>query len=172
MIEQLMKECAALGLKIDPIPDYPLQLFYSEGEFCAAYEPNMASLIQGVAPTAEQALQILITKMTEFIGNDFSEANDSNTFDVAFAKDKIWVHSRGLSYVWKDENWTHSVPSAYELDEDYRQLNNPALARNIARHALVAMCQDVPLVIYLRKPSLGLPFTESSTFMLRYFLYQ
>jgi hypothetical protein len=164
MIDQLMKQCAELGLEIDPKPDYPLQLFFSQGEFCAAYEPNMDSLIEGIGKTAEEALNKLIQAMILHIGKDIPEANSDNTFDVAYhlSSEKFWVHSSKLSYVWDSQMWTRSVPSACELDEDYRQMNNPALAKKIIKHALGDMSMPVPDFIHLRKPSLGLPFTPSS----------
>ena len=56
---ELMKSCADLGLKIDKVPDYPIQLTYMDGIFCATYEPNYKSVISEEGATAEEALEKL-----------------------------------------------------------------------------------------------------------------
>lgn len=62
-VSELMKSCAELGLKIDAVPDYPIQLSYMDGVFSASYEPNFASVITEVGNTAEEALEKLHKKL-------------------------------------------------------------------------------------------------------------
>jgi len=64
MIDKLMKDCAELGLKIDPNPDYPLQLNYFNGKFLAQYEPNYDSVISAEGNSAEEAL-IRLTQLMQ-----------------------------------------------------------------------------------------------------------
>lgn len=65
IVSDIMRECAKLGLAIDPTPDYPIQLHYSENIFTAMYEPNFASVISAEGDTAEEALNALRIKLSQ-----------------------------------------------------------------------------------------------------------
>ena len=68
IVHDYMKYCAELGLKIDPEPDYPIQLHFSEGKFVACYEPNYESVIDGAeSDTPEAALESLVLRLREHI---------------------------------------------------------------------------------------------------------
>ena len=62
-VTSLMKKCEKLGLKLEPKPDYPIQLFYSEGVFNAMYEPNYSGIIACEGNTAEKALESLLGEL-------------------------------------------------------------------------------------------------------------
>ena len=67
-VDKLMKEVFDLGVQVEK-PDYPVQLFYSDGGFSAMFEPNYDTVLNGEGKTAEEALIRLVPQVKTWVEN-------------------------------------------------------------------------------------------------------
>jgi hypothetical protein len=80
------------------------------------------------------------------------EKNIKVSIDTENPGEAVWVRSDNFSLVRKNGVWKKSIPTAYELMDDYGPLMDSAKAKKIIQNAMLALKSDASLFLFHRTP--------------------